>query len=131
MSLSKAAIDALTRAAKQAAGNAYAPYSRYRVGAACLSAGGTIHAGANVENSSYGLSICAERVALFRASADGERDIRALVLYTPTASPATPCGACRQVLAEFGDAITIVCCCDGPDVLTFDSASLLPNRFQL
>ena len=121
----------LALAARRAAANAYAPYSRFPVGAACCGASGTIHAGANVENASYGLTICAERNAVFSAVAAGDRDLQALVLYTPTPSPVTPCGACRQVLCEFGDDIAVVCCCDGPEVLEFTSGELLPDRFTL
>ena len=124
-------IDKLGTAARMAAGNAYAPYSRFRVGAACLTGSGRIHAGANVENASYGISICAERVAVFRAVAEGEPDILALVVYTPTPEPVTPCGACRQVLCEFGEATEVICVCDGPGALTFLSGSLLPDRFKL
>ena len=124
-------IESLEVAARAAAANAYAPYSRFRVGAACLAASGAIHSGANVENASYGLSLCAERNALAAAIAAGERGVRAVAVYTPTPAPVTPCGACRQVLCEFGDAIDIICCCDGPGVLRFKSGDLLPDRFKL
>jgi cytidine deaminase len=117
--------------ARSAASNAYAPYSGFRVGAACASPTGTIHSGANVENASYGLTVCAERVALFRAVASGEREFVGLVVYTPTPRPTPPCGACRQVLCEFGDDIAVLCCCDGPDILEFKSGDLLPARFTL
>src|SRR5260221_173087 len=108
-----------------------ARYSGFRVGAACVTGNGTIHAGTNVENASYGLAMCAERNAVFRAVAAGEREIRALVVYTPTPMPTTPCGACRQVLCEFGDRIIVICCCDGRDTLEFTSGDLLPDRFRL
>jgi cytidine deaminase len=121
----------LRAAARAAATNAYAPYSGFRVGAACVTGSGAIHAGANVENASYGLAMCAERNAVFRAVAAGEREIRALIVYTPTPVPTTPCGACRQVLCEFGDRITVICCCDGDGVLEFTSDGLLPERFRL
>jgi cytidine deaminase len=121
----------LQAAARAAASNAYAPYSRFHVGAACLTASGAIHSGANVENASYGLSICAERVAVFAASASGERDIRAMVVYTPTSRPTTPCGACRQVICEIGAGIEVICCCDGPEMLSFTSGELLPDSFKL
>ena len=124
-------INKLKDAARAAAGKAYAPYSHFRVGAACLTGSGRIHAGANVENASYGISICAERVAVFRAISEGEQDIRALAVFTPTAEPVTPCGACRQVLCEFGEATEVTCFCDGPRVVTFLSGSLLPERFKL
>ena len=121
----------LERAARLASGHAYAPYSKFRVGAACVAGSGRIYSGANVENASYGLTICAERNALFQAVAAGEHDIRAMVVYTPTPAPTTPCGACRQVLCEFGDGIGVICCCDGEAVRTFTSGELLPDRFRL
>jgi cytidine deaminase len=124
-------LQRLDSTARLASERAYAPYSKFRVGAACVAGSGRIYAGANVENASYGLTICAERNALFQAVAAGERDIRAMVVYTPTPMPSTPCGACRQVLCEFGDAIEVMCCCDGDTVRTFTSGELMPNRFRL
>ena len=92
----------LVTAARAAAARAYAPYSKYRVGAALLAADGTVFTGCNVENASYGLTNCAERTALFKAVSEGRRRFRALAIAggTPKA-PAVPCGACRQALAEF------------------------------
>jgi cytidine deaminase len=78
---------------------------------------------------SYGLSICAERNAIFQAVARGHPKIRALVLYTPTAKPVTPCGACRQVLAEFGGDATVVCICDGGESIVTSLKELLPKPF--
>jgi cytidine deaminase len=121
----------LDAAARQASARAYAPYSKFRVGAACVAGSGTIYSGVNVENASYGLTICAERNALFQAVAAGERDIRAMVVYTPTAALTTPCGACRQVLCEFGNDIEVICCCDGVERRRFTSGELLPERFRL
>lgn len=126
-----AVLHQLMRAATDASRNAYAPYSKFAVGAACVSSDGRIFSGANVENASYGLTICAERNAVFQAVAAGARTIRALALYTPTPTPVTPCGACRQVLCEFGTDISIHCCCNGPDILRFTSGQLLPAAFRL
>jgi len=122
---------ALADAAKAASANAHCPYSRFPVGAAVLAFDGSIAAGCNVENASYGLTICAERNAIFSAIASGARAIVALALYTPTPQPVTPCGACRQVLAEFGQNALVRCACDGPDVLTFTLDALLPQRFAI
>jgi cytidine deaminase len=97
-------LDAVMDAAHDASRNAYAPYSNFRVGAAILTEGGQIHAGCNVENASYGLAICAERNAAFAmALANPEdREIRLVAVFSPDAAPCFPCGACRQVLREFG-----------------------------
>src|SRR6478672_7180867 len=121
----------LADAARVASAHAYCRYSAFRVGAAVLSSTGAIARGCNVENASYGLTICAERNAIFSAIAGGARAIVALSLYTPTPRPVTPCGACRQVLAEFGRDALIRCACDGPDVMTFALEALLPQRFAL
>jgi cytidine deaminase len=92
---------ALLEAARNAAENAYAPYSKYRVGAALLCADGELFIGCNVENASYGLTNCAERTAVFSAIAAGQRDFVALAVVADGESMPYPCGACRQVLAEF------------------------------
>ncbi|MEP6996566.1 MAG: cytidine deaminase [Betaproteobacteria bacterium] len=113
-----------------AAQRAYAPYSRFAVGAAVLCADGSIHTAANVENASFGLSICAERNAIFRAVADGARRIDALLVYTPTGGPTPPCGACRQVLSEFGADALVVCCSDGEGgERRYRLVELLPDAF--
>ena len=97
-------LDAVMDAARDASRKAYAPYSNFRVGAAILTEGGQIHAGCNVENASYGLAICAERnAAAAMAFADpADREIRLVAVFSPDAAPCFPCGACRQVLREFG-----------------------------
>jgi cytidine deaminase len=97
-------LDAVMDAARDASRNAYAPYSNFRVGAAILTEGGQIHAGCNVENASYGLAICAERnaAAAMALANPGDREIRLVAVFSPDAAPCFPCGACRQVLREFG-----------------------------
>ena len=97
----------MLRLAKKASRNAHAPYSRLRVGAALLADSGLVYPGANVENASYGLTICAERAALFSAIAAGERKFRALALFSDAREPLLPCGACRQALAEFASDLPI------------------------
>lgn len=121
----------LLEAAREAASRAYCPYSKFPVGAAVLSGEGTIFAGCNVENASYGLTICAERNAVFQLVASGESPIlvRAVLIYTPTSTPTAPCGACRQVLNEFGPSCDILSLCDGPDELLFKLGQLLPEAF--
>ncbi len=123
----------LLEAATLAAAQAYAPYSHFRVGAAVLTEQGTVHAGCNVENASYGLTICAERNALFQMVASAPRPlaVRALLVYTPTLTPTTPCGACRQVLLEFGSrsGVDVLCVCDGLDEIAATLDQLVPLSF--
>ncbi|HXJ31043.1 MAG TPA: cytidine deaminase [Gemmatimonadales bacterium] len=98
----------LVRRAREVMKNAYAPYSKFHVGAAIEAADGTIHVGCNVENASYGLTICAERMAVGAAVAAGKRSLTRVAVATAVEPPATPCGACRQLLAEFGLDLEIV-----------------------
>ncbi len=100
MELKADQVSALVAGARQARQHAYAPYSKYTVGAAVLAGSGSIYLGANVENAAYPSGMCAERVALFEAASRGERDIQAVAVVTENGG--APCGACRQVLAEFG-----------------------------
>jgi len=93
----------LLEAARKARGHAYAPYSNFTVGAALLTKGGHIVTGANVENASYPVGMCAERAALFAAVAQGHRSFDAIAIVGPEGVALTPCGACRQALSEFGD----------------------------
>jgi cytidine deaminase len=93
--------DLLIEAAKQARENAHAPYSNFRVGAALRSTSGRIFGGCNVENATYGLTMCAERVAIFKAVSEGERGFSAIAVVTDTEVLTPPCGACRQLIWEF------------------------------
>jgi cytidine deaminase len=116
-------------AARDASTRAYAPYSDFRVGAAILTENGAIHTGCNVENASYGLAICAERnaaAAMALASPD-DREIRLVAVYSPDASPCFPCGACRQVLREFGCKEVIVEEASGLRRYPFEE--ILPHAF--
>jgi cytidine deaminase len=115
--------------AKNASEHAYCPYSGFSVGAAILTETEDVFTGCNVENASYGLTICAERSAVFQMVAKRRQRIKAVVIYTPTAKPAAPCGACRQVINEFGPDALIISVCDGPEVLRRQLAQLLPDAF--
>jgi cytidine deaminase len=119
----------LERAARQAASRAYAPYSKFRVGAAVLAGSGKIFSGCNVENASFGLCNCAERTAIFSAIAAGGQKISAVVVYTPTKTATSPCGACRQVLNEFGPHALVISICDSADRLETTLDQLLPVAF--
>jgi cytidine deaminase len=115
--------------ARSASEQAYCPYSKFRVGAALLTEEGRIFSGCNVENASYGLTICAERNAVFQMVAQGRKTILAVVVYTPTPIPSAPCGGCRQVINEFGPDALVVSVCDGPDILRKKLFELLPDAF--
>jgi len=124
-------MDELVKAAKSAMERAYAPYSKFRVGAAVLGGSGAVHAGCNVENASYGLTICAERAAVSNAVCAGEREIRAVAIANSSGKPAFPCGACRQVIAEFappGGDVEIHIISDG-GVERHMLSELLPHAF--
>jgi cytidine deaminase len=129
--LSDKSIERLVRAAEAARTFAYAPYSNFRVGAAVLSADGRVFSGCNVENASYGLAICAERTAVFKAVSEGVTAFDAVVVCADTEDPVTPCGACRQVLAEFNPDMTVVCCAPSGKKEFYPLSELLPKGFQL
>jgi len=126
--MEKALQERLVSAALHARGHAYAPYSRYAVGAALLTSDGEIYTGANVENAVYPLGLCAERVAVFKAVSEGYRKFKAIVVATENGG--APCGACRQVLAEFGlDLAVFVIDAQGTTVLETTLQALLPAPF--
>jgi cytidine deaminase len=119
----------LIQKAKEAMENAYAPYSQFHVGAALLTKSGKVYIGANVENASYGLTNCAERTAIFSAVANGEREFDTLIVIADTEKPVAPCGACRQVMAEFGDFKVILTNLKG-EILETTVGELLPYAFD-
>jgi cytidine deaminase len=109
---------------------AYAPYSKFLVGAALLGEDGRVFAGCNVENASYGLCICAERNAVFAAVASGVRTFQAIAIVSSAQQPVTPCGACRQVLAEFAPGFEVRCFGENGQEQHYTTASLLPFAFN-
>ncbi|MGI8509762.1 MAG: cytidine deaminase [Gemmatimonadaceae bacterium] len=121
----------LRAAAEDAMTNAYAPYSNFRVGAAVKSGDGRVFVGCNVENASYNLGICAERSAIASAVTAGSRTFESLALVSDSDSPASPCGACRQVLAEFAPGLRITSYGLNGDVAEWTVAELLPHQFRL
>lgn len=127
--LSSSLTRRLEKAARRAAKSSYSPYSKFPVGAAVYSSSGRIFTGCNVENASYGLCNCAERTALFTAVAEGERAIDAVVVYTATTVASSPCGACRQVINEFGPNAIVICLCDTDDRIESRLEKLLPAAF--
>jgi cytidine deaminase len=121
--------DTLVDIALRARERAYAPYSRFLVGAALRCTDGSVIEGCNVENASYGLCNCAERTAIFTAATAGERKIKAVVVYTPTPTPTMPCGACRQVINEFGPDALVISICDSKHTHETTLPALLPGAF--
>jgi cytidine deaminase len=118
----------LIDAAREARDWAYAPYSNYRVGAALLAASGKVYTGVNVENAAYPTGICAERVAVFKAVSEGELEFQAVAVVT--ANGGSPCGACRQVLAEFGlETVVVIADETGRVIQETTVAGLLPGAF--
>lgn len=121
----------LVKAALSARSRAYAPYSNFRVGAAILTGKGKVITGCNIENSSYGLTCCAERVALYKAVSEGERHFQAMAVVSDSGEYCSPCGACRQVLAEFGDRLLVYMVNSAGEYMVRTLADLLPERFSL
>lgn len=121
----------LVQLALQARQQAYAPYSKFAVGAALLTGDGEVFTGCNVENASYGLTVCAERVALFKAVSAGRRSFRAIAIAAGTDDYCSPCGACRQVLAEFGGDTVVYMANRNGAYRAMTVAQLLPAAFTL
>jgi cytidine deaminase len=125
--VTNAELLALARAARE---NAYAPYSRFKVGAAVLAGSGRVYTGCNVENASFSHTCCAERTAVFKAISEGETRILGVAIVTETTPPASPCGSCRQVLHEFG-ADAFVLCANLEGAVTEESVrGFLPAGFD-
>lgn len=122
-------LEKLVALARKAREFAYAPYSRYPVGAAVLARSGKVYSGCNVENAAYPTGICAERVAIFKAVSEGECDLVALAVVTSNAG--SPCGACRQVFSEFAsdDAVIVLAPVRGSKRKKFTMKQMLPERF--
>lgn len=123
-------VEKLINAAAAAREKAYAPYSKFRVGAAILTKEGRYYTGCNIENVSYGLTCCAERVALFKAVSNGERDFEAIAISAGTGDYCAPCGACRQVLAEFGEKMKVFMANGRGEYRVLTVAELLPAAFD-
>jgi cytidine deaminase len=123
-------MDRLIDAARRARDNAVASFSQFKVGAALETADGTIVTGCNVENATYGLTICAERVAMFKALSEGHRAFVRVAVVADTADPTPPCGACRQILWEFGGDLEVVLANLTEHKGTFQMRDLLPLPFD-
>jgi cytidine deaminase len=122
--------DALVAAARAAFGRAIADFSHFKVGSALETTTGEIVTGCNIENASYGLTMCAERVAMFKALSEGHRSFRRIVIVADTAAPTAPCGACRQILWEFAGDIEVVLANLQQVTATHRMADLLPRPFD-
>jgi cytidine deaminase len=122
--------DTLVQAATEARLKAHAPYSRFKVGAAVRTKSGTIYQGCNIENSSYGATVCAERVALSNAYVHEERDIEAIAIVADTSPPCPPCGICRQVIMELAGNIEVILANLTGEIKVFKASELLPEAFS-
>ncbi len=117
--------------ASRAKEEAYSPYSNFRVGAALLTVNNKIYTGVNVENASYGATVCAERVAVYKAVSEGEREFKAIAIASDSSDFIYPCGICRQVLYEFDDgSMKIICSRNNGEYNSFILKELLPNAFK-
>lgn len=121
----------LLKIAFEASKNAYAPYSRFAVGAALECMDGTVFTGCNVENAALGSSICAERTAVCKAVSEGQTRFRRIAIYADSPNYCMPCGACRQVLAEFSTDMEVLCAKSGGRYVSYRMEQLLPHLFKL
>ncbi|OIP40485.1 MAG: cytidine deaminase [Deltaproteobacteria bacterium CG2_30_63_29] len=128
-SLDPSALE-LVRHAQRARANAYAPYSRFRVGAAVRTASGDVYVGCNVENGSFGATVCAERNAVGAAIAAGEREITTVAVTATADEICPPCGICRQVLSEFGPEMRVLLVTESEEIAEVSLSTLLPVRFR-
>ncbi len=119
----------LIKAAADARGKAYVPYSRFPVGAALITEDGTLYTGANIENASFGLTCCAERTAIFKAMSEGHRKFSVIAVIADTPDACSPCGACRQVMSEFGPEARVVLTNLHGNTLVTSVRELLPGAF--
>ena len=121
----------LLKIAFEASKNAYAPYSRFAVGTALECMDGTVFTGCNVENAALGSSICAERTAVCKAVSEGQTRFRRIAIYADSPNYCMPCGACRQVLAEFSTDMEVLCAKSGGRYVSYRLEQLMPHQFKL
>lgn len=117
--------------ADKAMENAYAPYSKFKVGAALLCKDGTVFTGCNIENATYGATNCAERTAIFKAVSEGQREFEAIAIVSSGGDETFPCGICRQVMSEFAPELKIVLCDQNKNEHIYQLSELLPKTFTL
>ncbi len=117
--------------ADKAMENAYAPYSKFKVGAALLCKGGTVFTGCNIENATYGATNCAERTAIFKAVSEGQREFEAIAIVSSGGGETFPCGICRQVMAEFAPEIKVILRNESGEECVYTLMELLPKSFSL
>lgn len=129
MNILKKIYDKLIKEATKARLEAYVPYSKFKVGAALLTTKNNIYSGCNIENASLGLTVCAERVAIFKAISEGSRQFEAIAIVCDSIKPCFPCGACRQIISEFGKEIVIISSNLKGNIKIASMAELLPNAF--
>ncbi|MGB2782431.1 MAG: cytidine deaminase [Atribacterota bacterium] len=125
----KEKYEKLIKEAERAKKKAYTPYSKFKVGAAVLCADGKIYTGCNIENASFGLTVCAERVAIFKAISEGSTKFEAIAVIGDTEKPCSPCGACRQVMSEFCEDTPLIMANSKGDVKIKKVKELLPEAF--